>query len=181
MNKVLCFGTDGGCLDAFYLNKELNPKDEIFFLSDFLNKGELVNNSEVIGSFDLINNLNGHNYDFIYQCGSIKNHKNRDVWFEKAISLGFEPKTLISNHSYVNPSAIIGSGSIIYPGVRIMRNVVIGKNSIILPNTVINHDVIIGDYTIINSSSVINGNIHIGKKCYIGSNSSFKEKISVCF
>lgn len=170
-----CFGTSGGCLDSFFLDKELNPKDKRYFLSDDHKIREKLYGSEVIGPFKEIGNLSQKKAYFIYQCGSILNHKKRDIWFNKAVKSGIRPKSLISKYASIAKSAIIGEGSIIYPGVVIMRDVILGKNTIVLPNSVINHDSSVGDFSIINSSCTINGNVNIGKLCYIGSNSSIIE------
>lgn len=179
-NKVFCFGTSGGCLDALYLYKEIYKNTlEIFFLSNQHSIGEILYDHIVAGPFEFINNTKIEGAKFIYQCGSSENHIFRNVWFEKAIMNGMKPLTLISSLAYVNESASVGEGTIIYPGARIMANVNIGKNCIILPNAVINHDSIIGDYTIINSSCVINGYVKIGKNCYIGSSTSVKENVHI--
>ena len=149
MRKVYFFGTSGGCLDAFYLNYEINEDSgDGLFLSDRHKPGEVIYGHKVLGSFNCIDNLVGENLEFVYQCGSVKNHRSRDEWFNKAVKAGMTPRTLVSNKSYIHKTASIGKGSIIYPGVRIMPNVVIGQNCIVLPNTVINHDSKIGDFCI---------------------------------
>lgn len=178
MNQTLCFGTDGGCLDSFYLFKELYPDQKISFLSNNHKIGEILHDSFIQGPFEEIFKIKDE-YNFIYQCGSVINHKSRDSWFMNALNNGFRPISLISSFSYVHATAEIGLGSIIYPGVKIMPNVKIGINTIILPNSVINHDARIDDFSIINSSCVINGSVSIGKKCYLGSNTSIKEKVKI--
>mgnify|MGYP001218132874 CR=1 FL=1 len=178
MNKTYCFGTDGGCLDSFYLFKELFPKKEIFFLSNSHHKDEKLFGTHVKGPFEYVEKIT-NNSNFIYQCGSVSNHKQRDFWFNKAIDYGLIPLSLISKFAYIHPTAQIGEGSIIYPGVKIMTNVKIGKNTIILPNAVVNHDSVIGDFSIINSSCVINGSVSIGKKFFLGSSSSIREKTNI--
>tara|TARA_E500000178_G_C16951481_1_gene721496 strand:- start:675 stop:1313 length:639 start_codon:yes stop_codon:yes gene_type:complete len=179
MNKILCFGTNGGCLDSYYLCKEIYPNDEISFLSDVEKTGDFINDSMVVGGFSDIKNFQNLDYYFIFQCGNVLNHKKRDLWFNNSLRIGLKPKTLISEKAYINKSAKVGEGSIIYPGVKIMRDVIIGTNTIVLPNTVINHDVHIGSFSIINSGCVINGNTKIGKKCYVGAGSIFKEKLKI--
>ncbi len=174
------FGTDGGCLDAFHLFKENNPNDEnLKFLSDKHNIGEILHNYRVNGPFSSIKNSEFKNSSFVYQCGSALNHIDRNVWFEEAIKNGMVPKTLISKLAYIHSTASIGDGAVVYPGVKIMANVKIGLNCIILPNVVINHDSVIGDFSIINSSCVVNGEVKIGHNTYLGSLSAIKEKINI--
>lgn len=179
MAKIYFFGTDGGCLDAFFLSKEINNDKELFFLSDKEKKGSYIEGCPVIGTFSSIENNSLAHCEFVYQCGSVKNHLKRDIWFKKAEENQMIPKTLVSNHSYIHESATIGSGSIIYHGVKIMRNVEIGKNCVILPNTVINHDARVGDFSVINSSCVLNGNVKIGSKVFLGSLTSIRENVQI--
>ena len=180
MSKIFCFGTSGGCLDAFYLYKEtFNEVCEFFFLSDEHISGDNLFGYEVAGPFEYINNFSVKGCQFIFQCGSVENHKTRHIWFKKAIEVGMIPATLISSDAYIHKTASIGRGSIIYPGVKIMTNAKVGENCIILPNTVVNHDTYIGDYCIINSSCVLNGGINLGHNCYIGSSSTIKENIKI--
>lgn len=174
------FGTDGGCLDAFYLFKENNPKDiNIEFLSDLHKEGVILHDCKINGPFSTIKNSNLKGSSFVYQCGSSLNHIDRNLWFDEAIKNGMIPKTLVSKLAYIHNTAIIGSGTIIYPGVKIMANVKIGINSIILPNVIINHDCEIGNFSIINSSCVVNGGVKIGNNTYLGSLSAIKEKINI--
>ncbi len=174
------FGTSGGCLDAFYLYRENFPKDDqLQILSDEYKPGENFLNFRVKGSFKLIQNSEFQHSHFVYQCGSVKNHKERNLWFEKAISHKMIPVTIISHLAYVHHTASIGKGSIIYPGVKVMANVKIGTNCVILPNSVINHDSIVNDFSIINSLCVINGNVNISYNSYIGSMSSIKEGVFI--
>jgi sugar O-acyltransferase (sialic acid O-acetyltransferase NeuD family) len=181
MSKLYFFGTTGGCLDAFYLYKEIfDESDDIYFLSNDHNLGQKLHGYSVAGPFEMIDNNQMDTSFFVYQCGSSANHTTRHIWFEKALKAGMTPKTLVSDAAYIHQTASIGAGCIIYPGVKVMANVNIGTNCIILPNTVINHDSIIGDFCILNSSCVINGNVYIGRNAYIGSNTSIKEKISIC-
>ncbi len=174
------FGTSGGCLDAFYLYRENFPNDDqLQFLSDNHKPGDNFLNFEVKGSFKLINDSEFKSSHFVYQCGSVKNHFDRNLWFERAVKNGMIPVTIISRLAYVHHTASIGEGSIIYPGVKIMANVKIGKNCIILPNSVINHDTVVGDFSLINSLCTINGSVNISCNSYIGSMSSIKEGVFI--
>jgi len=180
MSNIFCFGTNGGCLDAFYLLKEIrNDVDQLFFLSDDHTPGEIICDHEVAGPFKYAISPEAKGQEFIYQCGSVKNHKKRHAWFQKAVENGMVPKTLISDHSYIHSTAVIGCGSIVYPGVKIMANVKLGENCIVLPNAVINHDSMIGNHCIINSLCVLNGGVELGKNCYVGAASSLKENITI--
>jgi UDP-3-O-[3-hydroxymyristoyl] glucosamine N-acyltransferase len=61
----------------------------------------------------------------------------------------------IASTSAISPSAIIGEGTVIQPGVFIGNQVVIGKNCIIHANASINDYTIIGDNVVIHANSVL--------------------------
>ncbi|MDR3046183.1 MAG: UDP-3-O-(3-hydroxymyristoyl)glucosamine N-acyltransferase [Bacteroidales bacterium] len=64
----------------------------------------------------------------------------------------------------INPTAKIGKGTIIQPGVFIGENVVIGENCLIHANVTIYADTIIGNHVIIHSGSVIGGDAYYFQK-----------------
>jgi UDP-3-O-[3-hydroxymyristoyl] glucosamine N-acyltransferase len=55
----------------------------------------------------------------------------------------------------IDPSAVIGEGTVVQPGAVIGRNVQIGKNCTIHPNVVIGESCILGDNVIVQSGTVI--------------------------
>jgi sugar O-acyltransferase (sialic acid O-acetyltransferase NeuD family) len=174
------FGADGGCLDAYYLAIECHEKKirKRIILSDSA-ENDYPDNSVHYGGFETIEDGNLSGTNFIYQCGNVKNHRTRNIWYEKACKNGLNPLSCISNDSYIHPTTMIGAGVLIYPGVRVMRNVEIKDNVIVLPNTVINHDSKIGSYTILNSGVIINGNVDIGKNCFIGAGTQVRECVCI--
>ena len=72
-----------------------------------------------------------------------------------------------------------GKGVLIYPGVKIMRNVKIGDNVIILPNTIVSHGAEIGSYTMLNNGVIINGDVKIGSSSFIGAGAQIREGVRV--
>ena len=78
---------------------------------------------------------------------------------------------LVKYFSPFNPSlkniadnAVIGEGSILFPGVYVGNNCMIGKNCIIHPNVAIYDNTIIGDDVIIHANSVIGSDAFYFKK-----------------
>lgn len=78
---------------------------------------------------------------------------------------------LVKHFSPFNPSlkniadnAVIGEGTILFPGVYVGNNCIIGKNCIIHPNVAIYDNTIIGDDVIIHANSVIGADAFYFKK-----------------
>jgi UDP-3-O-[3-hydroxymyristoyl] glucosamine N-acyltransferase len=67
-------------------------------------------------------------------------------------------------NAQIDPSAVIGEGSVIQPGVFIGRNVQIGRNCIIHPNVVIRESCILGDNVIVQSGTIIGSDAFYYKK-----------------
>lgn len=178
-DKIVFFGGDGGCLDAFFLAQETADSKaviEAIILSDSSQK--MPSNAVYGGGFASIENGRYAGYHFVYQCGSVQNHRTRHTWFEKAVANEMLPLSCVSKAAYVHKTAVLGSGVIVYPGVRIMRDVVIGDNVVLLPNSVINHGCEIGDYSIVNSSVTFNGDVRCGRNCFFGAATTVRENVT---
>jgi UDP-3-O-[3-hydroxymyristoyl] glucosamine N-acyltransferase len=61
----------------------------------------------------------------------------------------------IASTASIDPSAVIGEGTVIQPGAVIGANVVIGTNCIIHANAVVNYNCVVGDGCIIHSNVVV--------------------------
>lgn len=83
----------------------------------------------------------------------------RDYVYLTKIFRPFEP-----SHSMISPTAVIGEGTVIQPGVFIGNHVTIGKNCLIHANVSIYDHSIIGDNVIIHSSTVIGGDAFYFKR-----------------
>lgn len=75
----------------------------------------------------------------------------------------------------IHPTARIGEGTIIQPGVFIGENVVIGKNCLIHANVAIYQDTIIGDHVIIHANTTIGGDAF-----YMKRRADYYEKFPSC-
>lgn len=78
---------------------------------------------------------------------------------------------LVKHFSPFNPSlknradnAVVGEGTILFPGVYIGNNVIIGKNCVFHPNVVIYDNTIIGDNVIIHANTTIGSDAFYFKK-----------------
>jgi UDP-3-O-[3-hydroxymyristoyl] glucosamine N-acyltransferase len=66
--------------------------------------------------------------------------------------------------SQIDPSAVIGEGTVIQPGVFVGREVTIGKHCVIQPNVVIHDHCVLGDYVVVQSGTVIGSDAFYYKK-----------------
>jgi UDP-3-O-[3-hydroxymyristoyl] glucosamine N-acyltransferase len=65
------------------------------------------------------------------------------------------PHDGISPAAHVDPSAMVGDGTVIYPGVYVGPNVTIGRDCILYPNAVVYDGCILGDRVILHANCTI--------------------------
>lgn len=146
-------------------------------------------------------------YDFYYFDDKISNNTNNysfkeynkdqfnDLYF--IVSLGYKHLkkkhkiinellkdkrklfTFIHKSAYVNPTAIIRNGVIIYPMCNIDLNVIIEPGSLLNNSVIISHDSIIGKCNFIAPNTTVNGNVKISNNCFIGSGTIINNNIKI--
>lgn len=116
---------------------------------------------------------------FINGIGSAKSYKSKPDIIARTSIPRERFINIISPLAFVAPSASLGIGVALFPGVVIGANAVIGDHVIILPNSVVSHDSAIGNYTCICGGVTIGGHAKIGNCCYLGQHSTIRQHIEV--
>lgn len=75
---------------------------------------------------------------------------------------------IIHKESIVSPSAKIGHGTVVMPGVIVNAAATIGNHAILNTRLVIEHDCIVGDYAHVSPGAMITGGVKIGEGVHIG-------------
>lgn len=86
----------------------------------------------------------------------------------RCLELGIPLATLIAPNVWVDPSATVGEGSVIWPGCTISQRTVLGRNVFANANCVMGHDSQIGDHTILGPAVTLCGFTQIGSRCFLG-------------
>ena len=111
--------------------------------------------------------VNHNSYFFMLAIGNPGCGK-KPFLFEKLLSAGLKPYTIIHHTAFVADDAVIGPGTQVDIGAIVMAQAVIGKSCIIGPNSNIAHDAIIGDFVdttvgvIVCGHTIIRNNVLIG-------------------
>ncbi len=92
---------------------------------------------------------------------------------------GRKVKSLIHKSCYISPSAKIGDGCILFPGVNIDQNVVINDGCVLHNGVIISHDTIIGTSTYVSPGTVISGDVTIGNCCFLGTGSLVSNSVNI--
>ena len=145
----------------------LKDSDIVFFdnVSNDLPK-KLYNRFNILKSFDEVKNylFKSNDKNFVLGLG---NPNHRQNMFEKFVSLGATPKTVIANKAELGSfEVILGDATSVMSGAILTNSIRIGKGCLININATIGHDCVIGDFV------ELSPNVNISGRCEIGSNSS---------
>ena len=146
---------------------------------DFQIKGEIINNLEILGNIDSIEECYRQKiFDvLIIGIGYKHMHFRNKLFtrFEKIIPFG----TIIHSSAFIDKSALIGKGTVIYPGCTIDMGAEIGGNSILYNGCNIAHDSIIQNHSILSPGVNIAGFCLIGENANLGIGSIISDNITI--
>lgn len=147
------------------------------WLDDTLESGSVFNDLEVIGGLKDIEKFD-NSVEFLIAIG-YKNLKFKNELINKIKLSRKKLHTFIHNTAFVDSTAIIEEGVIIYPGCIIDMNVKL-KSGVLLNNGVIvSHDSTINETVFVGPGVTICGKVSIGKCCFIGSGTIIKDNIAI--
>lgn len=155
-----------------------NHYDKIVFFDDFATESE-INGYAILGNSDGIEiEYSKKSFDELI-IGIGYNHLLvRKALFERFSGIIPFGK-IIHSSSWVDSTAKIGHGSVIYPCCNIDANVIIENNVIINISSVIAHDTKIDSHCFISPRAALAGFIHIEEMCIIGINSTIIDNITI--
>lgn len=81
--------------------------------------------------------------------------------------------------AYINPTAVIGAGTVVFPGAIIGADVVLGKHVIVSGNTTVGHDAVLDDFAHAAPGVQIAGEARIGRAAMLGIGSIVCPKVTV--
>lgn len=163
---------------AYHIHQDTEDKVVAFF-DEFQEKGSLVNKIPVIGgNSDALKEFANNSFDEILIAIGYKH-----IDFKKRIFEELKDKipfyTFVHSSVYVDSSAKIGQGSVIYPCCVIDQKVEIGENVLLNVSCTIAHDTKIGSNSFLSPSVAIAGFVNVGEQCIVGINSTIIDNINI--
>lgn len=150
----------------------------VVFFDDFTTEKE-VNSFSVIGTTkDIESAFNNHLFDEIiiaigYKHLAVK--KQLFEQFQKTIPFG----TLIHSTSWLDPTAIVEKGCVIYPGCVIDAHTTIKENSLLNISCSIAHDTVIERHCFLSPRVAVAGFVTIQEQSIIGINATLIDNITI--
>lgn len=155
-----------------------NHYDKVVFFDDFATVSE-INGYEIIGNSDSIKNeYSKKTFDELIIGIGYKHLLIRKALFEKFKNIVPFGK-IIHSSSWLDSSAKVGDGCVIYPFCCIDANVIIGSNTIINISSGIAHDTKIDCHCFLSPRVALAGFIHVQEMCILGINSTIIDNVSI--
>jgi sugar O-acyltransferase (sialic acid O-acetyltransferase NeuD family) len=135
-----------------------------------LDVGKIFNQATVLGVFDQMPRFKK---DVRFAAANYnKLPEKLPIPFEQLVSL-------VDPTAFVSRTAVMGKGSVIYPGCFVGLQARVGNFVFMLSNSVINHDVILEDRILVNSGVVLAGGVHVGGDSLLGQACTVREKLKI--
>lgn len=87
--------------------------------------------------------------------------------------------SVLHPQAYINPTARIGLGTVVFPGAIIGADVILGNHVIVSGNTTVGHDAVIDDYAHVAPGVQIGGEARVGRAAMLGIGSVVCPKVHV--
>ena len=152
--------------------------NKIVFFDDVVKENQ-VEDFQILGSSDVVlDHFNKNSFDELL-IGIGYNHLNiRQALFER-FSGKVPFATIIHSSNYVDPTATIAEGVIVYPCCCIDANAIIASNSVINLSCTISHDSIIGAHSFLAPRVAVAGFVTTAERCFFGINTTISDSVSI--
>ena len=127
-----------------------------------------------LGDFDDIKSIDASHYVLGIGFGQPREAVDRRI-----TGHGLTGATAIHPLADVPPATTIGSGTVIFSGVRLSPLVTIGRHVCLSSGAIIGHDCQIEDYVTVLPGAAIGGDTHLGEACLVGSNATVIQKLRI--
>ena len=105
--------------------------------------------------------------DFPYAIISIGQPDIREKLFKQTEEQGYKFVNIISDKSYISPSAKIGKGCVIEPNVTICANSIIGNGVFLCAGSAIGHNTFVDDFCQVDYNGVVSAGTTVPSKTKI--------------
>ena len=166
------YGELGRQIHAF-IQQSLLPAEAIFF-DDQLYQQKQTN----AFPFEAYEKELYKNYSFIIALGYQQLPAKQRI-IQRLNELGRTVYSFIHSSCFVNHSAIIENGVVVYPMCNIDKEVRIGKGVLLNNSVTISHNTVIGNCCYLSPGVVLSGNVRIGENTFIGAGTIVANDISI--
>jgi len=149
----------------------------ILVASGELDPGKLWHDCLVAGPDDAITTETATHFHIAF--GSTTDPSPRISAFRAYKAKKLTPATLTHSSALCDPSASVGSGTLIAPGVIVNPGCKIGQNVILNTRSLIEHDVTIGNHVHIAPGAILLGKVTIEEAAFVGAGAIIKPEVTI--
>lgn len=162
---------------AHYAIADKHYKTVVFF-DDFATAQEIKGYKIIGKTKDIISAYQKQEFDeLIIAIGYKHLRVKKDLFNKFKDTIPFA--TIVHSSSWVDKTAIIEKGSVVYPGCLIDANAVIKANTILNISCAIAHDTTIGSHCFLSPRVAIAGFVNIEEQCIIGINATVIDNLNI--
>lgn len=176
--QIVLIGGGGHCQSVIDVIEQ-SEQYEILGIVDQSHKiGQKVLSYEII---DSDHNLPSYKsvHGAIITIGHVWDVDLRVKLYNKVLSAGIQPITIISPLAYVSRHARIQRGSVIMHHALVNAGAQIGENTIINSKALVEHGALVGDHCHISTGAIVNGEASIANKTFYGSNATCNQNANI--
>ncbi|MDA3867656.1 MAG: NeuD/PglB/VioB family sugar acetyltransferase [Salinivirgaceae bacterium] len=182
--KVIILGGKGNGTVIANAIKDANKRGDnewqfAGYLNDRIQRGELLEESPVLGQLADVNTFLEQNYYFINTIFRIDGQDDRIELFKNLNIPVDRLATFIHPLSYIAPNVKIGNGSVIMPNVSVSSGTEFGESCLVMVGATIGHDNQIGNYCHFAAQCCVGAYTTIADGVHIGLNATTRENISI--
>lgn len=116
---------------------------------------------------------------FVVGMGGIGDNGPRARLFEKAVSAGLTPLTVIHPSASVSPSAVLAAGCVVLPRAVVNAGARVGAGAIVNTAAVVEHDCVVGAHAHLATGAILCGGVTLGELAHVGAGAVVRQGLSV--
>jgi len=177
-NRIAIIGAgDLGQQIAHYIT--LDAKDRVVgYFDDTYEVGTRIGEVPILGNTkDITSVYKDGAFDALLIGVGYKHLDFKKKMFESQGAIPFA--TFIHSSAWVDPTAKVAAGTIVFPGCILDKNVSLKANTLLNIGCSISHDSTIGAHSFLSPRVAIAGFTHVGERCVLGINCTLIDNITI--
>ena len=179
VKKLFIFGAGSSSRDILQIISQINEFNQAWDVIGFVDPDPELSNKQISGiPIYKYDNLSFSN-DYYGICGIMDPKLKKRIVNSEIRKKKYKLATIVHPDVARSSDSKIGSGSIIFSGVKFSMGVNIGQCVWVDKNSLLGHNLRVGGYTSIMPSTTISGKCKIGSGCFIGAGAILHQNICI--